>query len=1405
MKLLHSCLFLWIFVGVFADASTRRGPLRHYGKEDGLSHQLVNAVTTDDLGFIWVGTEEGINRFDGHYFRAWYHDPQDPQSLQHNRIYTLLNHNGYIWAGTASGVDRLDPSTGIFEHITQGERVLALIADEDGTIWAGTRNGLIRITPDGETLDVPLTWGGTVLSLAIDEQKRLWVGTGQGIGFHNPNGTTELVKPVRTNGMVIKDGILWGATVRGILAIDLMGMKEIIPPGSGEAIEYLKDRALSEVGVDPSGRIWITGQRILARLDTSRALFRSFSDADAFLSQTDFSYIHQTDGQLMWIGSKLGLFLYDLNWERFEHLKIGPSDPSMGSSSVTAISEIHGYVWIGTEQGLYLYDYITGHTRSFRVDSKNHTSNDILSLLMISEDILWVATYDGVFKFDVQKENFQRLFDAPNHPLRRKPVVTMLAEQDGILAGTFGELYRISPGTEEGQVTELTSGEKERRSVLCLLPEDQKLWVGTSVGVYQYHNDQWLPFGEKTNSAPINRMILSMLRDKENVLWAAGEAGLMRLESDGTYVTYTEKDGLPSSFIYSILEDRSGRLWLSTNNGLSRFDVATLQFANYSVDDGLPDDEFNQGAFTRLANGSLMFGGPRGIVSFFPDHLTERKRRTPILFTHFRQGGNTWRPQVDGKHMEPPYIREITVPASSKHLTFDFTALGFTHTRAIDYTYRLEGFDEDWISCPPGAGRASYTSLPAGKYVLKVQGQHSNGTQLVEENALNIHVTMPFYLQHWVLALGLLLLGALLGALVVSNRKRGEAPPIRTDQQIQDMLATASHELRTPLNGIIGLSESLLSGKPGPLNDRQRASLRLVASSGRRLSKLVTNILDFSKITKAPELHKQSLALPELVSNVLALTAPLLEHHERDLIIRCDIPNDFPLLEADEERVQQILVNLVDNAIKYNHEKGEIRLSATVDHAMAVISVQDTGIGIPPDRQAEIFKAYKQVEAVTVRMVGGAGLGLSIVKELVESHGGHIWVISEPGKGSTFSFSLPLLHPSEAMQAHARLAESRHEASEQTILIVDDDATNRQVLREFLGDEYQLIEASSGAEALQALEQKPDLVLLDVMMPEMSGFEVCRIIRQRVDLEKLPVVFLTARNQQSDLARGYEAGGNDYLVKPFVHTELRMRIETHLNLVQERKQLSRIQLRQQALAAENLALSQANIEMETATYTDALTQLFNRRYAEKYIQEQVDSIFPRYMRWLHANGSKAEAMSFSLGLFFLDMDHFKAVNDTHGHDAGDAVLKGIAKVLTDCAREEDRVIRWGGEEFLIISSLTERDSACHLAERLREAVASTPFEIPSGSLDKTCSIGFALYPFLPYQPERVEWRTVLSIADSALYAAKQAGRNTWVGLRGSPETPVDQFPENLLEAIPEMVEKGQLKKETPSDHHESIV
>ncbi|WP_027184074.1 diguanylate cyclase [Desulfovibrio inopinatus] len=612
--------------------------------------------------------------------------------------------------------------------------------------------------------------------------------------------------------------------------------------------------------------------------------------------------------------------------------------------------------------------------------------------------------------------------------------------------------------------------------------------------------------------------------------------------------------------------------------------------------------------------------------------------------------------------------------------------------------------------------------------------------------------------------------------------KEASIESLRAADRLKDeFLANTSHELRTPLHGIIGLAESMMKGVAGPLPEHARENLSLIIASGRRLTNLVNDILDFSKLRhKALKLALRPVDLKSACDLVLSMVSVIAK--PKDLALYNHVPDDIPAVMADENRLHQILYNLVGNAVKFTSE-GWVKVSARVEDTIVSIDVADTGMGIPEDQRETVFQSFEQLDRGLERAGTGTGLGLAITRQLVVSHGGTIEVVEREGGGSIFRFTMPraphggrvnengdILPESQKLAVFQPVESSRQlaekeigfgeapssntlekhvsppQAYAERILVVDDEPVNLRVIENYLQlSGYQVYTETSGADALSFLESRKeniDLVLLDVMMPGQTGYQVCEQIRQMYRYDQLPVLFLTALTRDGDLEQGFLAGGNDYIPKPFSYAELLARIRLHLALSHQAKELHTLNAElEQRVAERTQALQWAYADMERLASLDGLTGVHNRRSLDQSLDDA----------WKTSIQEDS-----SLYYLIMDVDHFKAYNDIYGHQAGDACLRALARELTLLATHYSGFLgRYGGEEFSLILVGHSDESVVKVSEAIMNAVHS--LELPhtgSSTGMLTLSLGIAAR-----NASMRAAHELVAAADTALYKAKNSGRN----------------------------------------------
>ncbi len=1224
-----------------------------------LASDLVPMVHQDRHGSIWVQAYIGLTHAVYHIldpqsgtFTRFMHNPDDPDSISGNRLGRFFHDpSGTVWIAPAgAGLNRYKQTTGTFTRYTHDPKdklslsdakVTCIFANDRQSLWVGTETGgLNKLDLASETFtnyryhpeDPASLSCDHITELFADREGKLWIATWGGglcrfdatLGTftrfrHDPDDPYSLssnfvpgpftARTSRLGNPFLEDqeDRLWVFTMldrdtpNGIDRFDPQTQRFTHNAHRPDDPHSLGSDHILGTYQDRSGTIWLaTSGHGLSRFSYARAKFRAFShhpqNPNSLSGNLVQSILEDSSGAV-WIGTKNGIDRLDPSSGRFSHHRSDAQRATtlLGNTVVSIIQDQAGRIWAGTNGGLNQLDGKSGEVVARYPFVEDNLGPHIPDAPLVFEDSLgklWLASAaHGLATFDPKTGRFKK--DYRHHPddpsSLSSNLVTSLAEAPSgeIWVTTWDGLNRIDQKT--AKITRYLHD-----------PEDNQTLSGSHISCIYI--------------------------DPAGIVWVGTWTGLNRLDpATGRVANFTARDGLANDAVYGILSDEAGNLWLSTNNGLSRFNPDSGTFRNYDTDDGLPSNEFTTRACHRGSTGTLYFGGIKGLVFFDPAEIRDSTYSPQVVLTGFTVFEE---PVVLESAIS--VVDEILLSYRQSSFSFEFAALDYSSPEKIRYAYKLEGFDDDWRHC--GNRRSATFSPGPGKYLFRVRATNSDGMWSDNELAVSLAITPPLWQQWWAYwVYGLMLAGLVFAFLRLQTgrleRERQISQRLREADSLKDqIIASTSHELRTPLNGIIGLAESLIDGATGQLGAATRSNLLMIASSARRLGAMVNDILDFARIRrKKLTLRTIPVDLHVLVNEVLTLSEPLLVGKDLELVNSVD-PSTRPV-QADEPRLHRILMNLVGNAIKFT-ESGEVEITAKPvqpgpgdgQQGQIEVGVRDTGIGIPADQFDRIFGSFTQVDGTVAREYGGSGLGLAISKRLVNLHGGTIKVASEVGKGSVFSFTLA--HSKKAVAdrrgreitriraaapdsgaligaAPKLAADDGSDESVFRVLVVDDEAINLLVLVNVLTLQNHLVtKARDGFEALHAIEhseQPFDLVVLDVMMPKMSGYEVCRTLRETHSLYELPVLMLTAKDQVTDLVAGFEAGANDYLAKPFDRRELLARARTLIMLRQLTRANDQLQEANE-LKAQLLRMAAHDLKGPLSSIT-GFTQIINREVA----------------------------------------------------------------------------------------------------------------------------------------------------------------------------------------------------------------
>ena len=1275
MKLFYSSSYALFSLAVFCLFPLAQGAERLRFKrltiKDGLSQGTVTSILQDNTGFMWFGTEDGLNRYDGYDFKVFRADAQDPTSLPAQDVTCLLeDQDGFLWVGSFDGgLSQFHKDTELFENFASNPEdpstlssnlVTCMIQDLEGMIWIGSQDGgLSRFNPktkkatrfmhDPENAD---TLSANMVSCLYLDGDQLWIGGSSGLNCLDlKTGRIKRFPPNPKEPLSLRGGDIRGVAKnkQGILWISMrsQGLAHF-DPETGYFHHYAgpEGRRLQNAGklfVDHSGNLWVgTWGQGLARIKQEGSIFSKDSLMTEFfthnpsdqgsLSGGDIQSIYEDRTGILWIGALgNGVNRQDPWAGRFEHYH-SASEVSLGNNMVWAITcDEDDNVWVGTDKGLTRInpDRTQSHHYLFQETESNGIGGEtILALFAGRNNQIWIGYWNAGLDLLVREGDQDRFVHYRHNPgdassIGNDFVYSLLEDHAGVLwVGGAGGVSIKQP-SEEGfthfRHRPGMPGSLSHDEVVSLYEDPfQRIWVGTSgggVNLYSRESNRFRQFLKDQEPHGLDSNAVSAILCKQkNVVWLGTNGGLNKLElkgEDQVFTThYRNYSGHPHSSVYQIQQDPLGRLWISSNEGLSRFDPDREVFRNYDAYDGLQSREFNAGSSFLGPHGELFFGGVNGLNTFFPEKIVDDVSIPNIVLTEFLLANQP----VQLKHRNPSSPLEKTIEKTSaitlnykqNVFSFHFAALHFAVPENQQYAYKMVGFDGDWVQTSGKQRIAAYTNLNPGEYTFLVKGSNHDGAWNPKPTSVKINILPPPWLSWWAKLLYVFAVSGIVFIYIRYQKKKLDFARAlnerqnQVNEQLKEMdrqkdsfLANTSHELKTPLNGIIGLAETMLDGSAGPVDERMKRELAMIVSGGKRLSSLVNDILDFSRLkNRRLILHLRPLDLHRLVDVVLTLSRPLVRG--KQIILKNATPTDMLPVHADENRLQQILHNLIGNSIKFT-ESGLIEVSAEMGDAVTV-HVKDTGMGIPSDQLETIFESFEQVEHFLIRAHGGTGLGLAITRQLVNLHHGKIWVSSKLNEGSVFSFTLPYSSEpatiiteerrGQLYDLESRDSETVPNTSTQTearILVVDDEPVNRRVLHNMLSkDGYEVAEVADGNLALQLLEENAhfDLILLDVMMPRLSGYDTCKKLRLKYPLEELPVIFLTARDRVSDLMEGFKAGGNDFLTKPVSKGELLTRVRNHLTLLHIHRNLdTRVKERTLALDLRNKELAERNKEI----------------------------------------------------------------------------------------------------------------------------------------------------------------------------------------------------------------------------------
>ncbi len=1238
--------FVLIFISAIlclpiAKAQPPNLSFNNYSTRQGLSSGSIYDILKDSFGFIWLATEEGLNRFDGMNFKVYRHNPASPKSLRVNHIVALYESgDGNIWIGTNGGglsfYDRRKDSILNYEDKKgrqMGTAITSINGDNNGNIWVTSFGGIYILNPKTSELVeyskyemlVKMLIGKVSLCFKQDKKKRVWIGTDNGLYMFNPldNRVSIFTNREIDNGSptgsavnkIIEDqlGNLWFAAYGGVSKLEPDGKS--FKNYNHKTTPRLSSNLVFTLDADSRNRIWIGTDEGLDILDVAANTITNHvpdkRNARSLSSRSIRSIFIDRQGNY-WIGTyRGGLNKYDENFNYFKLKEYNAFDPyGLRAPIVTSFAEYKNSVFIGTDGGgvqLYnrstdLLDYVK---LPFAVKNDKHDLS-ILYLEMTKANQLWIGTFsNGLFRYDPATGaaiNYTKgtAISSINH----NDIFCIKEDQHGnIWLGTNGggiNVIRHGSNQVDKYVSDASKpfdSTSPASNFIRSFEEDKagNIWVGTigaGISVFNPVSNKFSYFN-KANSGLPSDYVISIKQDSKGNIWAgtAGN-GLGMLNKGSTrFKVLNEQDGLTNGTIQKIVEDATGKIWVSTHNGLSCYNPVTGKFKNYSNHNGLQSGAFMPRAGLLLQDGELFFGGQNGFNHFNPVALKPNNNKPRVVLTELKVDNVVVVPSENSPIKESIVMTNEIRIKYKQGFSLAFEALDFTVPEANQYQYILEGFDKSWLTTGKEHS-AYYANIPPGKYVFRVKASNNDGVWNENGRSVNIIVQPPLWRTIYAyLVYGLLIFGALFylrnrgiekikirfaleqersAAKRMIEREREAAEYLhKLDQMKIKFLTNLSHEFRTPISLITGPVDNLITKAK---DESSLSHLNLIKRNGRRLLNLVNQLLDFRKM------EEQQLKLQCSDGDIVFFTKDVCDSFN-DLARRKKIDFTFhsALIELpvafDHDKVERILFNLLSNAFKFTGENGHITVTLNEleaerngDICVVEISVEDSGIGIPESAQSRIFESFFQHVSGPATLNQGTGIGLSIAREFVKMHDGKIFVESKEGAGSTFTFQLKLNRataaqlPSEPAEAVDIAPDEVHadyrniSGTQPSILIVEDDDDFRFYIKENLKSTYRIYESPNGKEGWQrTLFHHPDVIVCDIQMPIMNGLELVQKLKADKRTMHIPVILLTAADTPNGELDGLASGAIDYMTKPFNFSILEAKIQNILQLNQSYK------------------------------------------------------------------------------------------------------------------------------------------------------------------------------------------------------------------------------------------------------------
>ncbi len=1182
---------------------------------------------------MWFGTKDGLNRYDGISFKIFKDRTDNPNGLKQAFITTLFeDKKGNIWVGTDVGVYIYNPYTEHFEHF--------VLPAQNGKVIDRTIN---KITGGGEN-KIFLVVDGLGLFVYDIKQQRL-------VNYTFPNNDS--LRDIQID----KHGTIWLSFYKGLYFTE-DNFKTLNPYISRTGEESFKDEPITAIYSGTSNKMYLGSEKNgLIELDLAARQSRKLALSPIAETPVYVRCLYPYSPEELWVGTETGVYIYNLKTRASVHLQNDKSDLfSISDNAIYSLcKDREGGMWIGSYfGGVNYYPKQTTYFEKYYPtnDRKTLQGQRVREIVKGEGDELWIGTEDaGLFRFNSSTKIFKHIEASSKF----SNIHGLCMDGDDIWVGTFSKGVHVintvtgsiksytaddSPSTIQDNYVfsilksstghiylgtslslikyDKTNGKFERvpeldHNLVYDIKEDTKgnLWVATYAnGVFRYDalSKKWEHFRhtDKKGSLPYDK-VLSIFEDSNNQIWLTTQGkGFCRFDSQSkTFIPYPLSGGAVHGVVYQIIEDDSGFLWLTTNNGLIRFQPSDGSIKTFTAASGLLSDQFNYKSSFKTEEGNILLGCISGLISFNPNTFVENTYVPPIYITDFLLFS---KPTTVGGRNSPLqksilFSDSITLKHDQNHFSLRIAALSYQAPQINPLQYKLEGIGEDWQNVTE-TSLISYSNLRSGKYIFRVRGANNDQLWNPEEKVLFIEILPPFYLTTWAymvyiliaIAVSFLLFRFLRNRQKLRQRLFVQELEQSKEREIHDakirFFTNITHEIRTPLTLIKGPLENIIVKKDIRDTDTLE-DLHIMKQNTDRLLSLTNQLLDFRKTEKEGFLLNLSeYNISTILSEIHQSFSPLIKEYGRVFVLKMDTDSFYAFI--DKEAFIKIITNLFSNAIKYAEKNIEASLITDTSGDTFEICVESDGHLISPEHYEDIFKPFTRFNHPDQMNTPGTGIGMYLARTLAELHNGTLKLIAS-ADSNKFLLTIPKYQEGtirveeggddDFNEIHIEPSDGSH-----TLLIVEDSHDMQRFIKKILPEKYNILIASNGEEALELLKNNfVTLVISDITMPRMTGIELCQQIKSDINYSHIPVLLLTAKTNIQSKIEGMDVGADAYIEKPFSPEYLAAMVA---NLINSREKLKETFLKNPMVMSNSMISTEADKEFLN-TLRDVIHQHIN--------------------------------------------------------------------------------------------------------------------------------------------------------------------------------------------------------------------